>query len=69
MQKTIHIEGMSCNHCKMHVEKALAAVDGVTEAVVSLENKNASVTLNKDVDNLQLQKAVENAGYQVTGIL
>lgn len=67
MQKTIHIEGMSCNHCKMHVEKALAAVDGVTEAVVSLENKNASVTLNKDVDNLQLQKAVENAGYQVTG--
>ncbi len=67
MQKTIHIEGMSCNHCKMHVEKALAAVDGVTEAVVSLENKDASVTLNKDVDNLQLQKAVENAGYQVTG--
>lgn len=68
MQKTILIEGMSCNHCKMHVEQALAAVDGVTEAVVSLADKNASVTLNKDVDNQKLQKAVENAGYQVTGI-
>ncbi len=68
MQRTILIEGMSCNHCKMHVEQALTAVDGVTEAVVSLADKNASVTLNKDVDNQKLQKAVENAGYQVTGI-
>ena len=29
MEKTIIIEGMSCNHCKMRVEKTLLSLDGV----------------------------------------
>lgn len=68
MQKTIQIEGMSCNHCKMHVEKALSAVSGVTAATVDLAKKNAVVSLNADVDNAALTQAVQDAGYEVTGI-
>lgn len=37
--KTIRIEGMQCNHCKMSVEKALNELDGVIKVEVSLEDK------------------------------
>ena len=43
MEKTLQIEGMMCQHCVMHVQKALAAVPGVEETGVSLEEKSAKV--------------------------
>ena len=64
MKKTLIIEGMMCNHCRTHAEKALAAVDGVLEAVVTLEDKMAKLTLSKDVDDATLIKAVTDAGYE-----
>ena len=67
MKKTIHIEGMSCMHCSARVEKALNALDGV-QAKVDLEKKLALVQLTKDVPDDTLQKAVEDAGYEVKGI-
>ncbi len=59
----LHIEGMSCNHCKMTVEKALKAVPGVTEAVVDLEKKQAVVTGSANRD--ALVKAVEDVDFTV----
>ena len=66
MKKTLIIEGMMCNHCRMHAEKALAAVDGVLEVVVTLEDKTAKLTLSKEVDDAILIKAVTDAGYEAT---
>ena len=54
---------MSCNHCTATVKKALEEIDGVKEADVSLEGKNAKVELDKDVADEALVKAVEDAGY------
>lgn len=68
MQKTISIEGMMCMHCVKHVNEALSKVDGVSLVEVSLENKNAIVTLTSPVDDSILKSAVENAGYDVTEI-
>lgn len=68
MQKTISIEGMMCMHCVKHVNKALSKVDGVSLVEVSLENKNAIVTLTKDVSDSALKAAVETEGYDVTEI-
>ena len=68
MKKTLNVEGMMCAHCKAHVEKALAGVDGVTEAVADLESKTATVTLSKDVPDETLKAAVAEAGYQVVSI-
>lgn len=68
MQKTVFVEGMMCQHCVAHVKKALCAVDGVTEADVSLENKSATVRLEKDVNDEALKTAIEEAGYEVVGI-
>jgi P-type Cu2+ transporter len=63
MKKTISIDGMMCDHCRMHVEKALAAVDGVSKVEVSLADKKADVTLGKDVADKVLMDAVTGAGY------
>jgi P-type Cu2+ transporter len=63
MKKTIVIEGMMCDHCRMHVQKALSAVDGVAETDVRLTDKKAVVTLKKDVPDKTLMDAVTVAGY------
>ena len=68
MTKTMNIEGMMCGHCEATVKKALEAVDGVTEAVVSHENGTAVVTLSKEIDNDVLKKAVEDKDYKVTAV-
>jgi P-type Cu2+ transporter len=63
MKKTISIDGMMCDHCRMHVEKALSAVEGVSKVEVSLADKKADVTLGKDVADKTLMDAVTEAGY------
>jgi Cu2+-exporting ATPase len=68
LQKTMKIEGMMCGHCEAHTKKALEAVEGVKEAVVSHESGTAELTLEKDVEDAILTKAVEDAGYTVIGI-
>lgn len=64
MNVVLSVEGMMCGHCKAHVEEALLKVDGVKTAVASLENKNATVTLTKDVDKKVLVDAIKEAGYE-----
>ncbi len=68
MNKTMIIEGMMCAHCTGRVEKALAAIDGVSAVEMSLEGKSAALTLSKDVDNQVLTDAVTEAGYEVVSI-
>lgn len=68
MKKTISIEGMMCGHCVAHVTKALEGMNGVEKADVSLENKNAVVTLSADVSDKALSATIVDAGYEVVGI-
>ena len=63
MTKIIKVEGMMCAHCQAHVFKALSAVEGVQKVEVSLEDKQAVVTLAKDVADQILMDAVTEAGY------
>jgi Cu2+-exporting ATPase len=68
MKKTLHVEGMMCCHCEARVKKALEALPAVDEAVVSHEAGTAIVTLNAEVSDADLKKAVEDQDYKVTGI-
>lgn len=63
MKTVIHVEGMMCGHCKMHVENACKGVPGVTDAVVDLAAKNVTVT--GDANLAALKAAITEAGYQV----
>ena len=68
MEKVIEIKGMMCGHCEAHVKKALEALEGVASAEASHEKGTAVVQLSGSVDDAALKKAVEEEGYEVTGI-
>lgn len=68
MKKTLKIEGMLCSHCVMHVQKTLAAIPGIAEVTVSLEEKTAKVKLNQDIADEVFSTAIEDAGYQLAEI-
>ncbi|TQI66204.1 heavy metal translocating P-type ATPase [Clostridium sp. KNHs216] len=67
MKKVITINGMSCEHCKARVEKALNAIGGV-EAKVDLKKNNATVSLKTEVSDEALKNAVQEAGYEVVSV-
>ena len=69
MEKKMLVEGMSCNHCKMSVEKAIKAVPGVTDCVVDLAAKTATITLNADVADDKLMEAVRGADFKPVKML
>lgn len=67
MLKTISIEGMHCQHCVAAVKDALSEVKGVSKVTVSLEKNNAVVE-GEALADAALKAAVEDTGFDVTGI-
>lgn len=62
----LNVKGMSCNHCKNAVEKAVRGLPGVMAAEVDL----AAGLLTVDLDSAKttitdIKQAVEEAGYEV----
>jgi copper ion binding protein len=68
MKKMILIEGMSCNHCTGRVERALNEIDGVNVESMSVDEKNAVITLEREIDEKLIRDAVDDAGYDVIEI-
>ncbi len=66
----LRIHGMTCGACVGRVERALRAVEGVSDAVVNLAGGTAVVTLVETgtgmPDAAALTRAVEDAGYRAT---
>lgn len=69
MQKetvVFHVEGMMCQHCAAHVEKALKEVSGVHTVRVDLAQNTATVTFSAgNTDTDALRSAILDAGYAV----
>ena len=63
-QTEFMIEGMTCDACARHVERALNALPGV-EASVSYAAGIAAVRTNDRVGRDALDRAVEDAGYRI----
>lgn len=68
MKKKILISGMTCGHCVKRVENALLSVEGVVSAVVSLEDKSASIETNRDIEDQLIKEVIDDAGYDVEAI-
>lgn len=66
-EKTLLIQGMSCENCEIRVENALNHLDGVA-ASVSFKKKRAVVSYSQPVPEQLLKQTVERLGYQVTEI-
>ena len=57
------VKGMSCNHCKNNVEKAILQIDGVERVEIDLVSGQTAVYGKADKD--ALKKAVESIGFEV----
>ena len=62
IERDYKVDGMSCNHCKASVEKAIAAVEGVEYVEVSLTRGIAHVQGNHDPE--AVIKAVSDIGFK-----
>ena len=64
---TLSVPGMDCPVCPITVKKALAKVDGVTNAEVNFDKRQATVTYDDARTSVEaLTKATANAGYPAT---
>lgn len=67
-RKTITIEGMHCNHCKMAVEKVLKKIDGVMSAEVDLEKKIAVIEYEGIIEDETIKSIITEEGFDVIKI-
>lgn len=63
----LDVHGMTCPSCAHHVEEALKKIEGVEDAnVPGWDSNEATVSLSSDVDEGELIRAVESAGYKAS---
>jgi len=63
---TLKVSGMACDHCKMAVEKAVSALQGISK--VEADVKEGKVEVSFDPSRItidDIKKAIEDAGYDV----
>ena len=65
--KVIKIEGMRCENCNRRVQNALNQLDGVNAKVYG-DRAEAVVKLGRDIEDIELEKAVSVLGYRVISI-
>ncbi len=66
IEKMVKVNGMTCNHCKMNVEKNLGALQGIDKIEVDLSNALVKIT-GKKIDLDQVKNTVEGIGYEFAG--
>lgn len=66
-KKTVIVEGMTCEHCQNWVEKSINEIDGAA-AKVNLKKKEVVVSMEKEIGDDVIKKAIEKAGYKVVEI-
>ena len=65
MKHIYKIKGMTCGSCKASVENSLRDIDDVSDVEVNLENKEATITMDKHIDIVELQKSLASK-YTIT---
>lgn len=64
MRTKIKVEGMTCSHCRMNVEKAVIELAFVKKAKVNLKKGELSLVMDETAGAIdQVKTAVTQAGY------
>lgn len=66
MTHTYHIDGMSCDGCRNHVEQALSKVYGVNGVSVNLQKSEAVIEMPTHIPLEKFQEALKNNGGNYT---
>ena len=65
-EEKVKISGMTCTACASRVERVINKLEGVDKANVNFATETLSVKYdNEKVNSLDIEKAVEKAGYGV----
>lgn len=64
----INISGMHCASCASNVEKSLKKVQGIKEINVNLMMNKAYVDAEDNINQEEIKKAIENAGFKLVSI-
>jgi len=64
---TLTIEGMTCHHCEMTVEKAVKQLKNVLSAKADYQNKTLEIVYTGELKIEDVKQKVEEAGYKVLG--
>jgi copper chaperone len=65
MVSTLKVKGMSCQHCVMSVTKALNQLEGIQNVQVDLQKGEVRFDNIKALALNRIEKAIEEAGYEV----
>jgi copper chaperone len=63
----LNVPEVSCNHCKMAIEGAVAGLEGVERVEVEVATKSVAVYLAPGADLEAVRTVIEDEGYPVTG--
>ena len=65
-QLKISVGGMTCNHCKMNVEKSILKLEGIEDVVANPETTEVIIQ-GSDLDLERIKTSVEDIGYDFKG--
>ena len=64
----LNVPTVSCNHCKMAIENAVGAMDGVGEVAVDVADKTVTIDFDTEAVSLEsIEDTVAEEGYEVAG--
>ncbi len=65
-QVTLSVPDISCGHCKTSIEGAVAPIDGVAKAEVSINDRTVAVEYDPaQVELSSIVTAIDDQGYEV----
>ena len=63
---TLNVPDISCGHCKTSIEGAVAPLEGVDSAEVTIDARTVDVSFDESVVSLdQIVEAIDDQGYEV----
>jgi copper chaperone len=66
---TYTVSGMTCGHCVAAVTREVSRIDGVQDVAVDLTGGTVSVVSDTTPATDRVRAAVDDAGYELTGVL
>ena len=62
----LKINGMKCTGCSQRVEKALKNTEGIENAKVDLDSREANIDFNKEIITVkEICDTIEDVGFEV----
>ena len=65
-QKTLSVPDISCGHCKTSIEGAVTPLEGVSSAVVAIDDRNVAIEYDGSESTMKaIVNAIDDQGYEV----